>query len=130
MNTEMYTVLIIEKDELVSAVIRLALENAGYKTIQATSWVEGVERLYEDPPEVIIITDEFMYLKEEPVFQNHREEHEISVIVLDGDPGKSVVMLEAGADVCMERPPSLKELIARVHSLLRHRYIHIQETSK
>jgi len=97
-----------------------ALEGAGYVVVRAVDTLDGIKRLYEERPDVIIAGSEQMMVNGEEVCLRIRQAYYIPLIVI-GSEGEAAEILELGADVFVTRPPSLAELVARVNRLLQRK---------
>jgi DNA-binding response OmpR family regulator len=114
------SVLIIEKDELVGIMLARALEAAGYEVIRAQDAREGLMKLYESYPDIIIINRGIPEIFGEDAFVRVRQASYLPLIVL-GNSDDAAESLEMGADAFMTYPPSLRELVARVRNLLNRK---------
>ncbi len=113
-------ILLIEKDSASAAKIAAALQEAGLEVLKASDALGGLRKLYEAHPDVVIMTRELPMLNGEEPYLRIRQASYLPIIVL-GNEGEALEILELGADVFMVKPPSLNELVARVHSLLRRK---------
>lgn len=100
--------------------IAAALEEAGYQVVKANSALDGLKKLYEAYPDVVILARELPMLHGEEPCLRIRQASYLPIIVL-GSGEEAAEVLELGADVFMTKPPNLDELVARVHSLLRRK---------
>ncbi len=100
--------------------VAAALEGAGYEVTRATDALDGLKKLYESYPDVIIIDRGLPEVYGEDACLRIRQASYLPIIVLGGheDAAES---LELGADAFMTKPPSLRELVARVRSLLKRK---------
>lgn len=113
-------ILIIEKDEALAVKVAAALEEAGYTVVTTSDARDGLKKLYEAYPDLIIVARELPMVNGEDPCLRIRQASYLPIIVL-GSNEESAEMLELGADAYMTKPPSLSELVARVHSLLRRK---------
>jgi len=113
-------ILVIEQDEALAVEAAAALEEAGYEVATVGDALEGIKKLYEAYPDLIIVNTGLPMVNGEDSFLRIRQASYLPIIVL-GSEEEMADMLELGADACMVKPPSLIELVARVHSLLRRK---------
>jgi DNA-binding response OmpR family regulator len=113
-------ILIIENDEVIAATEVKALEEAGYEVIRGFDILDGLKKLYEFYPDLIVMDRELPVIGREDPCLRIRQASYIPIIAL-GSEEYSMETLEIGADAYMARPPSLVELVARVNSLLRRK---------
>ena len=96
------------------------MEEAGYKVVRTADALDGLKKLYEAYPDLIIVARELPTVSGEDPCLRIRQASYLPIIVL-GNGEEAVEMLELGADAYITKPPSLSELVARVHSLLRRK---------
>ena len=113
-------ILLIEKDKTLAVKIAVALEEAGYQIATANDALDGLKKLYEAYPDLVIVARELPMLDGEEPCLRIRQASYLPIIVL-GNEEKAAEMLEIGADAYMRKPPNLGELAARVYSLLRRK---------
>ena len=114
-------VLAIDGDEVLLALLRLALGGDGIDVTTACGGRPGLAALEEYEPDLIVLDTVLPDLSGYEVLRRVRERSEVPVIVLsarDGDVDK-VRAFELGADDYVTKPFSLPELEARVHAQLR-----------
>ncbi|MFC1932952.1 response regulator transcription factor [Chloroflexota bacterium] len=113
-------VLVIEKDEAVSARVAAALEGAGFNVATATDALCGLREMYESHPDVIIMATEILVADWEDSYVTIRLATYLPILVL-GSSDEASEMLEFGADAFMTKPPDLRELVARVKWLIQRK---------
>jgi DNA-binding response OmpR family regulator len=114
-------VLAIDGDEVLLALLRLALGGDGVDVTTACGGRAGLAALEEYEPDLVVLDTVLPDLSGYEVLRRLRERSEVPVIVLsarDGDVDK-VRAFELGADDYVTKPFSLPELEARVHAQLR-----------
>ena len=111
-------ILVIESDEALAVAEATALEEAGYTVARATDARDGLKKLYEAYPDLVIMARELPMVDGEDPCLRIRQASYLPIIVIGSNEG-AAEMLELGADAYMTKPPSPVELVARVHSLLR-----------
>jgi DNA-binding response OmpR family regulator len=110
-------VLVVEKDRSSSAEAVEALRDAGYEVVEAAGAAAGLKMIYEMRPDVVIASTDLPPLNGEDACLRLRQASYLPLIAI-GSREEVVEMLELGADACIIRPPSGREVVARVHSLL------------
>jgi len=83
-----------------------------------TDALDGLKKLYETRPDLIIMTRELPMIGGEDPCLRIRQASYLPMIVL-GSEEYAAETLELGADAYMANPPSSTELVARVRALLR-----------
>jgi DNA-binding response OmpR family regulator len=114
--------LIVEDDDRVGAVLRLALEDEGYDVTEAPDAETALAQLRRDGAPDLMIVD--LMLGEMDGFTCIREvrrQHDIPIIVVSArdDTHDVVAALEAGADDYVTKPFEVKEITARLRALRR-----------
>lgn len=118
--TRIPCVLVVEKDEVLRLKAAGALEAAGYEVAMAADTMEGIKKLYETRPDLVIVAQELTMEEGEDAYLRIRQASYLPIIVVGGRGG-AAEMLESGADAYVIRPLSLGELVARVRALLRRK---------
>ena len=113
-------ILVIEKDEALAVKAAVALEEAGFKVTRTADALDGLKKLYEAYPDLIIVARELPMVNGEDPCLRIRQASYLPIIVL-GSQEEAAEMLELGADAYMTKPPCLSELVARVRALLRRK---------
>jgi DNA-binding response OmpR family regulator len=114
-------ILVIEDDPYICELIVLYGEKSGYQIHTANDGVQGLEKFYEDPPDLVILDIMLPEMDGWEVCQAIRREKKTPIIVLTGK-GESYDKLKGfdlGADDYMVKPSDPKELMARVKAVLR-----------
>ena len=115
-------VLIVDDEVQIRRLLRLSLEAAGYRTIEAAGGQEGLVQAATRRPDLVILDLGLPDLDGMAVLQRLREWSRVPVVVLsvrEGDQDK-VAALDHGADDYVTKPFSTSELLARVRVALRH----------
>lgn len=111
-------VLLIGKDDRLAKKATFALDKAGYSVERAYTPLNGMKKLYEGLPDLIIMIKDLQNAsQEDPCVQVKRASY-LPMIVL-GEQCEGVETLESGIDVYMSLPVNIRLLIARVKALLR-----------
>lgn len=113
------TVLIIDADESFQSAA-LALQDAGFRVIEALESSEGVKHTLDCSPSIIIINENMPPINGVELAPVLRSLTESPIITLGA--GGEIALVQAllqGADLYLVRPISVREFMARVRSLLR-----------
>jgi len=116
------SLLIIEDDESISSAIREYFSRAGYTVSTASDGIAGIEVAVKDRPDVIVLDlmlpkmDGLAVCKE---LRMKNSQMPILMLTAKDDVVDKVLGLEMGADDYITKPFSLRELEARIKSVLR-----------
>ena len=123
----MTTILLIEDALDLATVIRRELEAEGYTVHHAADGVAGLEAFHRHVPDLVLLEWMLPRLDGLSVLRRIRQGSGVPVLMLTarGEETDRVVGLEVGADDYLTKPFGMRELIARVHALLR-RIEHVQ----
>jgi DNA-binding response OmpR family regulator len=113
-------VLVIEKNGILRAKVVKALEKAGYTVEAASHVLEGLRKLDEATPDLVIVGGDLPTLEGAEACARVRQICYLPIIVL-GTEDRTVETLRSGADAYMTMPLALDELVARVHAMLRRK---------
>ncbi len=94
------------------------LRNEGYTVFTASGTTQGLVRLKESRPDLIIMDNGLQSNGDKDAMRQIRQISYLPVLVL-GRHQETIEALERGADAFLSRPPNLIELKARVKALLR-----------
>jgi len=110
-------VLVVEKDRASSLEAVEALREAGYEVIEAADTAAGLKMIYETRPDIIVASTDLSTANGEDAFLRLRQASYLPMIAI-GSREEVVEMLEMGVDAGIISPPSGREVVARVQSLL------------
>jgi len=111
-------ILFVEKDEALWLKSVGALEAAGYEVVTAADAMDGLKKLHETHPDLVII--ELPMENWEDDYLRIRQASYLPIIIV-GSREEAAEMLEFGADAYVTEPLSPVELVARVRALLRRK---------
>ena len=119
-------ILIIEDEHDVAQLLAYNLSKEGYQPYVAKEGVTGLQRSQEFHPDLVILDLMLPGMDGWEVFRRLRKERETAhmpVIMLTarGDEADRVLGLELGADDYITKPFSLREVIARIKTVLRRK---------
>ncbi len=113
--------LIIDDDNRLVEAIELYLTRAGYSIVTAADGVQGMQQMYSQRPDMIILDVMMPKMDGWETCRRIREISDVPIIMLTarGQESDKVMGLKLGADDYVAKPFSLKELEARVEAVLR-----------
>lgn len=120
----MSSVLIIDDEPQILRMLRIVLEDAGYKVLDAGSGREGLVSAASHLPDAIILDLGLPDLPGIEVLRRLREWNEAPVLILSAkDSGEDKVeALDSGADDYVTKPFDTQELMARLRVLMRRNH--------
>lgn len=113
--------LIIEDDGNIAELLRLYLEKDGFEVSRAADGGEGVELARAGAPDVILLDIMLPVKNGWQVCREVRSFSRVPILMLTakGETVDKVTGLEMGADDYITKPFEVKELIARIHAVMR-----------
>lgn len=117
----MKTILVVDDEARIVALIRDYLENAGYRVLTAGDGPSALARARAEKPDLILLDLGLPKLDGLDVTRQLRRDSVVPIIMLTarGEESDKLVGLELGADDYIVKPFSPKELVARVRAVLR-----------
>ncbi len=114
-------ILIIDDDKKLNQLLTDFLGDFGFKTFSATHPAEGLRLLEKKSPDLVILDIMLPDMDGFAVCKTIREYSAVPIIMLTarGEVTDRVVGLELGADDYLAKPFEPRELVARIHSILR-----------
>ena len=114
-------VLIVEDESNIAELLHLYLEKAGFETAVALDGGKGVELFRSFQPDLVLLDIMLPVLDGWGVLKKIRETDKTPVIMLTakGETNDKVMGLESGADDYVVKPFEMKEVLARIHAVLR-----------
>ncbi len=116
------SLLVIEDDENISTAIQEYFSRAGYAVTTAADGVAGVEAAVKNRPDVVVLDLMLPKMDGLAVCKELRQKNQQMPIVMltaKDDVVDKVLGLEMGADDYITKPFSLREVEARIKSVLR-----------
>jgi len=113
--------LIIEDDADLVKALELYFSRAGYEVVTAGNGLEGLQQLYSERPDMVILDIAMPKMDGWEVCQRIRELSDVPIVILTArvQEDERVKGLKLGADDYVVKPFSLKELEARLEAVLR-----------
>ena len=115
------TILIIDDDEKLNRLLTDFLGEFGFKILTATHPEVGLKKLNQKSPDLVILDVMLPGMDGFEVCRTIRQHSLVPIIMLTarGELMDKVVGLELGADDYLPKPFEPRELVARIHSVLR-----------
>jgi DNA-binding response OmpR family regulator len=115
------TLLIIDDDQELCAMLAEYLTPEGFQTLSAATGPAGLEQLGRCPVDLVVLDVMLPELSGFEVLRRIRAGSRVPVIMLTarGEEVDRVVGLEMGADDYLAKPFSPRELVARIRAVLR-----------
>ena len=114
-------ILIVEDEENIAQLLHLYLEKEGFETAIAPDGGKAVELFRSFAPSLVLLDIMLPVMDGWSVLKKIREGDKTPVIMLTakGETGDKVTGLEQGADDYIVKPFETKEVLARIHAVLR-----------
>lgn len=117
------SILVIDDDHRMRRLLRLNLEQAGYRVTTAEDGTAGLDLAELDPPDLIMLDIMMPGIDGFACLERLREFSDVPVILLTakGEERDKVHGLDLGADDYLTKPFGPAEMLARVRAVLRRR---------
>ena len=114
-------VLVIEDDGNIAELLRLYLEKDGFEVFHAADGGEGLRMAQEKSPDLILLDIMLPVMDGWVVCSEIRKTSRVPIIMLTakGETFDKISGLEMGADDYVTKPFEVKELMARIHAVMR-----------
>lgn len=114
-------VLVVDDDDHIRELVRLALEKRGFRVEQAADGAEALDRFAVLSPDLVILDLMLPKINGWDVCRRIREQSRVPILMLTarGEEDDEIRGLELGADDYVTKPFSPRQLAARVQALLR-----------
>jgi len=114
-------VLIIEDDKKIARVIKVYLEEAGFKAVHAATGKDGLALALKEPPLLVILDLMLPDVTGEELYQDLKNQGDFPVIMVTAKSSveERVAGFALGADDYMVKPFSPRELAYRVKAVLK-----------
>lgn len=115
------TILVVDDSATELAAVEKRLQGAGYTVVTAADGREGLRRLYETHPDLVLLDIVMPELDGWRTLELIRQVSDVPVIMVTGldTEVERIRGLRAGADDYVGKPFSAGELVARVEAVLR-----------
>ena len=114
-------ILIVEDEESFVEALRIGLQREGFVVEVARDGREALDRFNEVQPDLVLLDVMLPKISGIDVCREIRSQSQVPIIMVTakGEEIDTVVGLEVGADDYVPKPYRLRELVARMRSLLR-----------
>jgi two-component system KDP operon response regulator KdpE len=115
-------ILVIDDESSIRKLLRVSLEANDYQIIEAATGGEGLQKILEERPEIILLDLGLPDKSGLTIIKEIRQWSQTPIIVLtviDRDQDK-IDALDGGADDYITKPFSVSELLVRIRVALRH----------
>ncbi len=114
-------ILVIDDDEKLNQLLQKFLGEFGFNVVTAVRPSQGLKLLKKEHPDLVILDVMLPEMDGFQVCKSIRETHTIPIIMLTarGETTDKVIGLELGADDYLPKPFEPRELVARIHAVLR-----------
>lgn len=131
----MKTILLIEDDEAALETYKIALENAGYRVLTASSGTEGVELARRHLPEVVLSDINMPGMDGRNVLKVLREDLQMGsrqIVLMTGNTHNVTTRaaMELGADDFLAKPFGVAELLGCIEVRLQRAKLHWRVDTK
>ena len=101
--------------------LTFVLQNSGFRIVNAAGSKQALAEIGRSSPDLVVMRERINRLNGDELCIRIRELSDVPIIVLgqEQEEAAGVEFLEMGADAYLTSPLSLRELLARVRSLLR-----------
>ena len=121
MEKSLGKVLVVEDESKLARFIELELRHEGYDVVLAEDGRVGIEKFYEEEPDIILLDLMLPELNGIEVCRRLRKESDVPIIMLTakGETMDKIAGLDSGADDYITKPFAIEELFARMRVALR-----------
>jgi two-component system, OmpR family, response regulator RegX3 len=123
---ERVRLLVIEDEESFVDALNVGLSREGFDVSVARDGHEGLALFHERPVDVVLLDLMLPKVSGLDVCRAIRTTSDVPIIIVSakGEEVDMVLLLELGADDYVTKPYRLRELVARIHAVLRRRAVH------
>ncbi len=117
----MQEILVIHPDLVMRENLVFILQHSGFRAVGVAEGQQALAEINRSCPDLIVMSAGAHGLNGNELWVLIREACQVPIVILgnDKEEAAAVDLLEMGADAYLTFPLNLRELLARVHSLLR-----------
>lgn len=115
------TILVVDDEVKITAVVRSYLENVGYESVCAHSGIQAMSLFEKHSPILVVLDLMLPDMTGEELCKTIRKKSRVPIIMLTAKVEDTDIIkgLEIGADDYLTKPFSPRQLVARVEAVLR-----------
>ena len=131
MDDDLRSVLVVEDEASFAEALSIGLQREGFRVRFAVDGVAALEAFSEEMPDIILLDIMLPKLSGLDVCREIRTTSNVPIIMVSakGEELDAVVGLEMGADDYVVKPYRLRELVARMRSVMRRKSSAVAEAS-
>jgi two-component system, OmpR family, response regulator RegX3 len=120
-----HTVLVVEDESSYVEALMVGLAREGFRVVVATDGAEALARFDSVQPDVVLLDVMLPKVSGLDVCRQLRKKSQVPIIMVTAKGAEidTVVGLEVGADDYVTKPYRMRELVARMHAVMRRRGI-------
>jgi DNA-binding response OmpR family regulator len=117
----MQTILVVDDQSSVRQLLQEYLTEGGFRVITATNGQEALYTARRDPPDLVLLDIMMPKMDGYQFLRQFRDERRTPVIIITAreEETDAVLGLDLGADDYVIKPFRMRELVARIHAVLR-----------
>jgi DNA-binding response OmpR family regulator len=117
----MQTILIVEDERKLREMVRLYLEQEGFRVVEAANGQDALYVARDEKPDLILLDQMMPVMNGQEFLRAYEREGTAPVIMLTArvEDVDKILGLELGADDYVTKPFNVRELVARVRAVLR-----------
>lgn len=114
-------VLVVDDEKRIRRLVRINLEMEGFRVIEATTGLEGLDQVRERMPDIVVLDVKIPEIDGFETLRMIREISTVPVLMLTVRNAEKdrIRGLDLGADDYLTKPFSPRELVSRVRAILR-----------
>ena len=127
-----HTVLVVEDESSYVEALMVGLAREGFRVVVATDGAEALDRFDSVQPDVVLLDVMLPKISGLDVCRQLRKRSQVPIIMVTAKGAEidTVVGLEVGADDYVTKPYRMRELVARMHAVMRRRGVATTATAE